>query len=67
MFNKGIDVIVPLFDVTLCLLMLHSLRLPHFPFRLLLRVNGRKKTYLFILLPYPLSFSNLLLSLPLLK
>ena len=52
-----------LFDVTLCPLMLHSLRLPHFPFRLLLRVKGRKKTCLFILLPHPLSLPNLLLSL----
>ena len=34
--QKGIGVIVPLFDVTLCLLMLHSLRLPHVPFHLLL-------------------------------
>ena len=34
--QKGIGVIVPLFDVTLCLLMLHSLRLPHVPFCLLL-------------------------------
>ena len=32
-----IGVIVSLFDVTLCLLMLHSLRLPHFLFCLLLR------------------------------
>ena len=30
MFIKGIGVIVPLFDVTLCLLMLLSLRLPRF-------------------------------------
>ena len=42
MFKKGIDVIVPLFDVTLCLLMLHSLRLPYFPFRLL-RVRGGRR------------------------
>ena len=32
MFKKGIGVIVPLFDVTLCLLMLHYLRLSCFPF-----------------------------------
>ena len=30
MFKKGISAIIPFFDVTLCLLMLHSLRLPHF-------------------------------------
>ena len=39
MFKNGIGVIVPLFDVTLCLLMLHSLLLPffattHFPISL---------------------------------
>ena len=38
--KKGIGVIVPHFDVTLCLLMLHSLKLPCFPFRLLSRVWG---------------------------
>ena len=31
-FRRGIGVIVPLFDITLCLLMLHSLKLPRFPF-----------------------------------
>ena len=41
MFIKGIGVIVPLFDVTLCLLMLHSLRLPRFPYCLLLLVKRR--------------------------
>ena len=30
MFKKSIGVIVPLFDVTLCLLMLHYLKLPRF-------------------------------------
>ena len=40
MLKKGIGVIVPLFDVNLCLLMLHSLRIPHFPFLLLLLVRG---------------------------
>ena len=44
-------------------LMLHSLRLPHFPFRLLLQVKGGKKTCLFILSPHPLSLMSLLLSL----
>ena len=34
--QKGIGVIIPLFDVILCQLMLHSLRLPRFPFHLLL-------------------------------
>ena len=32
MFKEAICVIIPLFEVTLCLLMLHSLRLPCFPF-----------------------------------
>ena len=40
MFRKGIGVIVLLFDVTLCLLMLHSLRLPCFSCCLLLPVRG---------------------------
>ena len=40
MFKKGISVIVPLFDVTLCLLILHSLRLSGFSFLLLLLVKG---------------------------
>ena len=40
MFGKDIDVIVPLFDVTLCLLMLHSSRLPRFPCCLLSLVAG---------------------------
>ena len=62
-FKKGIYVIVPLFDVTLCIRMLHYLRLPHFLFRLLLRVKRQNKTCLFILLPHPLSFPNPLLSL----
>ena len=44
-FKKGIGVIVSLFDVTLCLLMLHSLSLPRFPFRLLLLVRGRVMIY----------------------
>ena len=39
MFKKGNGVIVPHFDITLCLLMLHFLRLPHFPFLLLLLVE----------------------------
>ena len=43
--QKGIGVIHPLFDVTLCLLMLHSLRLPRFPNRLLLLVRGRMMIY----------------------
>ena len=51
MFKKGIGVNVPLFDITLCLLMLHYLRLPHFPFHLPIRVKGRKKTCFYILLP----------------
>ena len=37
---------------TLCLLMLHSLILPCFPFCLLLRVRGRMKIYWFIMFPY---------------
>ena len=40
MLKKGIDVIVPLFDDTLCLLILHFLILPHFPLLLLLLVGG---------------------------
>ena len=40
MFKKGTGVIVPLFDVIVCLLMLHPLRIPHFPFLLLLLVRG---------------------------
>ena len=52
----------PFFNATLCLLMLHFLRLPHFPFCLLLRVRGRKKTCLFIILPHPFSLPNLFLS-----
>ena len=55
MFKKGIGVIVLLFDVTLCLLILHSLRLSHFPFCLLLRVRGWKKTCLFILASHIIS------------
>ena len=51
-FKKGIGVIVPLFDVTLCLLILHSLRIPRFPFRLLLQVLGRMMIYWFIMFPY---------------
>ena len=51
-FKKGIGVIVPLFDVTLCLLMLHSLRLPRFPFCLPLQVRGRMMIYWFIMFPY---------------
>ena len=43
--KKAIGVIVPLFDVTLCLLMLYSLRLPCFPFLLLLLVRGRMMIY----------------------
>ena len=43
--RRGIGVTVPLFDVTLCLLMLHSLRLPRFPFLLLLLVRGRMMIY----------------------
>ena len=39
-FREGIGVIVPLFNVTLCILMLHYLRLPRFPFLLLLLVGG---------------------------
>ena len=35
----------------------------HFPFHLLLRIRGRKKTCLFILFPHPLSLPNMLLSL----
>ena len=41
MFKKVIGVIVPLFNITLCLLMLHSLRLPRFPFLLLFLDGGR--------------------------
>ena len=43
--KKGIGVIVPLFNVTLCLLMLHSLRLPCFPFLRLLLVRGSMMIY----------------------
>ena len=35
MLRKSVGVIVPLFGVTLCLLMLHSLRQPRFPCPLL--------------------------------
>ena len=52
MLKKGIGVIVPLFDVTLSLLMLPSLRLPRFPFRLLLQVRGRMMIYWLIMFPY---------------
>ena len=52
MFRKGKGVIVPLFDVTLCLLMLHSLRLSRFPCRLLLLVRGRMMIYWSIGFPY---------------
>ena len=44
-FKKGIGVIIPLFDVTLCVLILHSLRLPRFLFLLLLLVKGRVMIY----------------------
>ena len=44
-YSCGIGVIVSLFDVTLCLLMLHSFRLPRFPFLLLLLVKGRVMIY----------------------
>ena len=44
-FRKGIGGIISPFDVTLCLLMQHSLRLPHFPTRLLLLVKGRMMIY----------------------
>ena len=50
--QKGICVIVPLFDVTLCLPILHSLRLPHFLIRLLLQVKGRMMIYWFIMFSY---------------
>ena len=43
--KKGIGVIVPLFDVILCQLMLHSLRIPHFPFLLMLLVKGKMMIY----------------------
>ena len=58
MFKKGIDVIVPLFNVTLCLLMLHSLRLPIFPSVYCYELGGRRRLTFFILLPHPLSLSN---------
>ena len=41
MFKKGKGVIVLLFNVTLCLLMLHSLKLSRFLFLLLLLVKER--------------------------
>ena len=44
-FQKGIDVIVLLFDDTLCLLMLHFFRLPRFPFLQPLLVRGRMMIY----------------------
>ena len=40
MFRKGFDVIVPLFDDSLCLLTLRLFQLPRFPFLLLLLVRG---------------------------
>ena len=40
--KKGIDVIFLLYDDFLCLLMLHFLRLPRFPFFLLVLVRGRR-------------------------
>ena len=40
MLKNGICVIVPLFDVTLCLLILHSLRPPRFPVLLLFTSQG---------------------------
>ena len=47
--KKGYRCYCPHLCCYLCLLMLYSLRLPYFPFRLLLRVMGRKKICLFIL------------------
>ena len=43
--QKGYKCYCPLFDVTLCPLILHSLRLPRFPFLLLLLVRGKVKIY----------------------
>ena len=40
MFKKGIGVIVSIFDITLCLLMLNSLKLPRFPFLLMFPSQG---------------------------
>ena len=62
MFRKGIGVIVPLFDVTLCLLMLNSLRLPCFPYRLVLLVKGMMMIYWSIRFPYQSLLRLLLLS-----
>ena len=52
MFKKGIDVIVLLFDDTLYLLMLQFLRLPRFPFLLMLLVMGKMMIYWSILFPH---------------
>ena len=66
-FLKFIDVIVvPLFDVILCLLMLYSLRLPCFPCRLLLLVKGRVMILPLLLLSSLLQLL-LLLNIPLLR
>ena len=71
MFKKGIGVIVPLFDVTLCLLMLQSLRIPYFPFLLLLLVKGEDDDLLVytIALPAPSApiLTLVLVNLPLLR
>ena len=40
MVRKGTDVIVPIFDDTLCTLMLHFFKLTHFPLLLLLVRGG---------------------------
>ena len=44
-FRRGIGVTVLLFDVTLCFMMLYSLKLLRFPFLLLLLVRGRRMIY----------------------
>ena len=52
MLKNGIGVVVPLFNVTLCLLMLHSLRLSRFSNHLLSLVRGRMMIYRSIWFPY---------------
>ena len=48
MLKKGINVIVLFLDYTLCLLMLHFLTFPCFPFLLLLLVGGHDDLLLYI-------------------
>ena len=54
MFKKGIGVIVSLFDVILCLLILHSLRLPHFSFLSTVTSQGEEEDLLVYTLASPI-------------